>query len=198
MPPRIQVDAAQGTPFLWQARLEGLMAHAAELAQAAWDGRDAAATFRHLPPVGLLPRIAWDSEAFFPETYRLLAMQGADIVCMPTNWVPMNGQPAERMAMANTLVMANAHSNGLTVACADRTGTERGQPFIGQSLIVSYTGWPIGGPASQDKEEIVYAEANLADARRGRNWNQYNQVLRDRRTDVYDEMLGASATRGWY
>ena len=68
VPPRIQVDAAQGTPFLWQARLEGLMAHAAELAQAGWDGRDAAATFRHLPPVGILPRIAWDSEAFFPDT----------------------------------------------------------------------------------------------------------------------------------
>lgn len=70
VPPRIQVDAAQGTPFLWQARLEGLMAHAAELAQAGWDGRDAAATFRHLPPVGILPRIAWDSEAFFPDTWR--------------------------------------------------------------------------------------------------------------------------------
>ena len=26
--------------------------------------------FRYLPPVGVLPRIAWDSEAFFPETYR--------------------------------------------------------------------------------------------------------------------------------
>ena len=70
VPPRIQVDAGHGTPFLWQARLEGLMAHAAELAQAGWDGRDAAATFRHLPPVGILPRIAWDSEAFFPDTYR--------------------------------------------------------------------------------------------------------------------------------
>ena len=70
VPPRIQVDAGQGTPFLWQARLEGLMAHAAELAQAGWDGRDAAATFRHLPPVGILPRVAWDSEAFFPDTCR--------------------------------------------------------------------------------------------------------------------------------
>jgi hypothetical protein len=70
VPPRIQVDAGHGTPFLWQARLEGLMAHAAELAQAGWDGRDAAATFRHLPPVGILPRVAWDSEAFFPDTWR--------------------------------------------------------------------------------------------------------------------------------
>lgn len=28
--------------------------------------------------------------------------------------------------------------------------------------------------------------------------NEYNQVLRDRRTDVYDEMLGAEVSRGWY
>ncbi|TMQ25370.1 MAG: hypothetical protein E6K82_06865 [Candidatus Rokuibacteriota bacterium] len=54
-----------------------------------------------------------------------------------------------------------------------------------------------GGPASPDREEIIYAEANLADARRKRNWNEY-QVLRDRRTDVYDEMLGAKLSRGWY
>src|SRR3989442_535929 len=45
---------------------------------------------------------------------------------------------------------------------------------------------------------IIYAEVNLADARRKRNWNEYNQVLRDRRTDVYDEMLGAQMSRGWY
>ena len=75
---------------------------------------------------------------------------------------------------------------------------ERGQPFVGQSLIVSYTGWPIAGPASPDQEEIIYAEAHLADARRKRNWNEYNQVLGDRRTDVYDEMLGAKLSRGWY
>jgi predicted amidohydrolase len=84
------------------------------------------------------------------------------------------------------------------VAAADRVGVERGQPFIGQSVIVSYTGWPIAGPASPDHEEILYAEANLADARRKRNWNEYNQVLRDRRIDVYDEMLGAKVTRSWY
>ena len=100
--------------------------------------------------------------------------------------------------MANILCMASAHANSVFVAAADRVGVERGQPFIGQSLIVSYTGWTIGGPASPDREEIVYAEANLADARRKRNWNEYNQVLRDRRTDVYDEMLGAKMSRGWY
>jgi N-carbamoylputrescine amidase len=137
-------------------------------------------------------------DGWFPESYRLCALQGADIVCIPTNWVPIPGQDKDREAMANILVMAGAHSNSVFIAAADRVGTERGQPFEGQSVIVSYTGWPMAGPASTDKEEIIYAEANLADARRKRNWNEYNQVLRDRRGDVYDEMLGSQAPPGWY
>ena len=148
-------------------------------------------------PIGRLAAIIC-YDGWFPESWRLCALQGADIVCMSTNWVPIPGQDPRREAMANILCMAAAHSNSLFIAAADRVGEERGQPFIGQSVIVSYTGWPFGGPASYDRVEIVYAEANLADARRKRNWNEYNQVLRDRRSDVYAEMLGADAHPGWY
>ena len=136
-------------------------------------------------------------DGWFPESYRLMALQGADIVCVPTNWVPIPGQDPKREAMANILCMAAAHSNSIFIAAADRVGTERGQPFNGQSLIVSYTGWPIGGPAGVTEETIVYADLNLSDARRKRNWNEYNQVLRDRRTDLYGEMLGSDARIGW-
>jgi N-carbamoylputrescine amidase len=137
-------------------------------------------------------------DGWFPETYRLAALQGADIVCVPTNWVPIPGQAEGREAMANILAMAAAHSNSIYIACADRVGTERGQPFEGQSLIVSFTGWPVAGPASRDKEEILLAEVALGEARRARNWNAFNQVLRDRRSDLYDEMLGSDVKRGWY
>jgi N-carbamoylputrescine amidase len=137
-------------------------------------------------------------DGWFPETYRLAALQGADIVCVPTNWVPIPGQAEGREAMANILAMAAAHSNSLYIACADRVGTERGQLFEGQSLIVGHTGWPVAGPASRDKEEILTADVALGEARRARNWNAFNQVLRDRRSDVYDEMLGSDIKRGWY
>lgn len=132
-------------------------------------------------------------DGWFPETYRLLAMQGVDIVCMPTNWVPMPEQPVDRPAMATTLAMANAHSNGLNIVCANRIGTERGQPFVGQSLIVGAQGWPLAGPASHDAEEILYARINLKASRRARHLNVFNDVLRDRRDDIYDPMLGT----GW-
>jgi predicted amidohydrolase len=132
-------------------------------------------------------------DGWFPETYRLAAMQGADIVCVPTNWVPMPSQPDDRQAMAATLTMAAAHSNGLVIACADRIGTERGQPFVGQSLIVGGDGWPVAGPASRDREEILYAAIDLERTRARRALNAFNHVQRDRRGDVYDLMLGT----GW-
>ncbi len=137
-------------------------------------------------------------DIWFPEVFRLAALQGADILCVPTNWVPMPEQPEQLPKMSNILAMAGAHANSMFVAAADRIGTERGQPFIGSSLLVSHTGWPLAGPASEDCEEILIAEVNLSDARRKRNWNDFNQVLRDRRIDVYSETLGADVRRGWY
>jgi predicted amidohydrolase len=137
-------------------------------------------------------------DIWFPETFRLAALQGADLLCVPTNWVPMPSQPESMMVMANILAIGGAHSNSMFVACADRVGHERGQPFLGSSLIASHTGWPLAGPASAEGEEIIAADLNLADARRKRSLNEFNQLLRDRRTDVYGEMLGAEAKPGWY
>lgn len=127
--------------------------------------------------------ICYDS--WFPEAYRSCALDGADLICLPTNWVPIPGQDETREAMANILVMASAHANSVFVAAADRVGTERDQPFIGQSLIVSYTGWPIGGPAGRHEEEIIYADVDLAQAKTCRTWNEFNEVLTDRRPDTY-------------
>lgn len=125
-------------------------------------------------------------DAWFPELWRMAALGGADLVCLPTNWVPIPGQAPGERAMANVLCQAAAHSNGLWVAAADRVGEERGQPFIGQSLVVAPTGWPAAGPASDSEEETLVARIDLGGARRARTFNAFNHLLRDRRTDVYD------------
>lgn len=124
-------------------------------------------------------------DGWFPETFRQLAFKGAEVICIPTNWVPMPDQDPEAEAMANILHKAAAHSNGLFIACADRVGVERGQPFIGQSLILDATGWPLAGPASRQEEAILYATITpgaLADKRR---LNEFNDIFGDRRSDVY-------------
>jgi predicted amidohydrolase len=136
-------------------------------------------------------------DIWFPEIFRLAALQGADMLCVATNWVPMPAQPGNLPMMANILAMGGAHSNSMFVAAADRIGVERGQPFLGSSLIVSHTGWPLAGPASLDQEEMLIADIDLADARRNRNLTDFNERLRDRRTDMYGEMLGSKAIPGY-
>jgi N-carbamoylputrescine amidase len=136
-------------------------------------------------------------DIWFPEIFRLAALQGADMLCVATNWVPMPGQPGNLPMMANILAMGGAHANSIFVAAADRIGVERGQPFLGNSLIVSHTGWPLAGPASLDREEMITADIDLAEARRNRNLTEFNERLRDRRTDMYGEMLGSTALPGY-
>jgi len=137
-------------------------------------------------------------DGWFPEIFRRAAVQGADLVCVPTNWVPIPGQQPGQPPMANILHMAAAHSNSMVIACADRVGVERGQPFLGHSLIVSHTGWPVVGPASGSDEEILIGEVDLSAAHRDRHWNSFNHPLRDRRTDLYAEFLGADLNNKRY
>jgi N-carbamoylputrescine amidase len=134
-------------------------------------------------------------DLWFPETFRLAALGGADLLLVPTNWVPMPGQRQDLPVMANILAMSGAHSNGIFVAAADRIGVERGQPFLGCSLIIGPEGWPLAGPASPDREEILYADLDLAQARRGRTLNSFNHILRDRRPDIYDVAAEPARTR---
>lgn len=139
-------------------------------------------------PIGRIATIIC-YDCWFPEAYRACALEGADIICIPTNWVPIPGQAEGSSAMATVLCQANAHSNSVYIVAADRVGTERGQLFNGQSVIVSYTGWPVAGPASPVAEEVLYADLDLGMARAGRNWNDFNHPLRDRREEAYGAVL---------
>lgn len=150
-----------------------------------------------LTPVGRIGALVC-YDGWFPEAWRTLALKGAEIVAVPTNWVPMPNSQAQPVAMANVLVMAAAHVNGLVVAAADRVGVERGQPFLGRSLVVGPDGWILAGPASADAPQTLIAEVDVAAVRRARSLNPFNHVLRDRRTDLYDEMLGGPDAPAWY
>lgn len=135
-------------------------------------------------------------DQWFPELSRIQAAKGADLIAEPTNWVPINehertGLAEDEFARANYLAISNAHVNTVWFACADRVGTERGQPFLGRSLIVDPTGTTVSGPASQSDDEILIAhDCDIMDARTEKVWNDLNVIPRDRRTDLYDDLLG--------
>lgn len=124
-------------------------------------------------------------DAWFPETFRSAAVRDADLVVLPSNWVPVPGQPATLPTMANMMCLTAAHSNQIYVLAASRIGVERGVSFVGRSLIVGPDGWPIGGPASLDAEELVTARIDPVGTRGARAGNPFNQPLRDRRPELY-------------
>jgi predicted amidohydrolase len=94
----------------------------------------------------------------FPETARVMALQGADILILPTNW------PGSRGIIPQYVINTRAFENRVFVVAVDRVGTERGSKFIGMSKITSPSGDTLA-EGSRDNEEILYAEVNLAEAR---------------------------------
>lgn len=138
--------------------------------------------------IGLL--ICWD--IWFPEVARILTVQGADIICSVNNWVftppPLFDETGK--AMASYLTMATSHQNSVHIIAADRIGEERGNKFLGCSLITALNGWPIGRVASAEDEEILYADIDVVGGRSAVMWTDLNDLPRDRRTDLYDETLG--------
>jgi predicted amidohydrolase len=138
--------------------------------------------------IGLL--VCWD--IWFPETARIVSQMGADIICIPTGWVwtPPPLYDSSGVCMAAHLTITAAHANNVFIATADRIGEERGAGFMGNSLIANTTGWPIDRIAGPNEDTIIYADVDLTAARTAPIWNQLNDLHRDRRTDLYDSMLG--------
>ncbi len=73
-------------------------------------------------------------DASFPEAARSLALLGADLIVLPTNWPPGSE------CTAACCINARALENGVFYLAVNRVGTERGFRFIGQSRICDPTG----------------------------------------------------------
>ncbi|UOQ57655.1 hypothetical protein MUN78_02080 [Leucobacter allii] len=130
--------------------------------------------------VGML--ICYD--AWIPESFRSLAVKGADLVLAPSDWVPNPRQPADVPPLAHIMVMAGAHSNQLYVAAASRWGNERGQQFIGRSVIADHSGWLLADAGSG--EEVITAVIDPVGSRSDRRNDPFNRPLGDRRVSQYD------------
>lgn len=152
-----------------------------------WDRERAAFDAGDQPPPVVRTRwgtlgvlICYDLE--FPEMPRLLGLAGCDVVAVPANWplmpTPAGEHPAEVIA-----AMAASRSNGLYIACCDRSGTERGQVWTEGTAIVGPDGWVIT-TADEDGAAQVVADLALA---RDKSLSTVNDVLRDRRPELYHD-----------
>lgn len=122
----------------------------------------------------------------FPEPARCLALMGADLIVLPTNWPP--GAEAAAEYAINTRAMENT----VYYAAADRIGVERGVSFIGKSKICDPLGKTIAF-ADHTDEAILYADIDVARSRnkhliRKAGVNEVNRIA-DRHPEMYGKLV---------
>ena len=118
----------------------------------------------------------------FPESSRVLALLGADLVVLPTNW------PGGARRTAKYLVQARALENHIYYAAVNRVGEERGFQFIGMSRVVDCNGELLAS-TDGDGETVLYATLEPSRARQKQIVNipgkyEVNRVA-DRRPEMY-------------
>ncbi|HET9125746.1 MAG TPA: nitrilase-related carbon-nitrogen hydrolase [Solirubrobacteraceae bacterium] len=133
--------------------------------------------------------ICYDLE--FPELTRTLALAGVDLLLVPTNW-PLMPRPGDERPGEVINAMATARLNHIAVACADRCGVEREQPWTGASTIVDADGWAVGETpwrAGADRRPgPLYADVYLARSR-DKRFTELADALADRRPELYGAVV---------
>ena len=127
--------------------------------------------------------ICYDVE--FPELTRMVALAGTQLLLVPTNWPLMDRPDGERPAEI-VIAMAAARGNRMAVACADRTGVERDQPWTGCSTIIGADGWVAAEKAGADAltPGPVIADLDLELAL-DKRYTELADVFADRRPSLY-------------
>lgn len=121
----------------------------------------------------------------FPEAMRVMALRGADVIALPTNW------PSGAETAPEYVLRARARENGCYVVAANRIGDEKGRQFIGMSQIVGPDG-VILAQAGTDTVTI-FATIEPERARRKRivhepgEWEQ--DTVGDRRPELYRDLI---------
>ena len=116
------------------------------------------------------------------ESARLAAVNGADILCFPTN---STGQSL-------SMLQAWAEMNGLYVIGANRSNTERGYHMTGASVVYSPDGEKLsesvyteeGMPLGEDETVILYAEIDPS-----KFDNKGKARLRNREPQLYGDLM---------
>ncbi len=118
----------------------------------------------------------------FPEVARVLALQGADIICHPSNLV---------LTYCQKTMLSRSLENSVYSITANRTGREI-RPhsellFTGQSQIVGPNG-EIIACSDSEQEEVLVEDINLALAR-DKSITANNDLFGDRRSEFYNSLF---------
>lgn len=111
----------------------------------------------------------------FPELYRLLTLNGAEVIFVPANFTYPTGK-----AHWSTLLRARAIENGVYVLAPGQCGQKPNVLAYGHSMIIDPWGNVLA--EAQEEETVVYADIDLDYIPKVR---EQVPSLSNRRTDVY-------------
>ena len=128
----------------------------------------------------------------FPEAARMCALDGADLIALPTNW------PVGVEFHPGIFAPARAAENHCYLLACDRVGIESGTTFIGRSLLIDYDGRQLA-VASDTEEALLVGEIDPDAARqthvRRRPGEHEWDTMADRRPGLYRRLLEPAVSR---
>jgi len=108
----------------------------------------------------------------WPESYRVMGLQGVELVVLGFNTPSVNSQrpsegPAERMFHHKLSLQAGAYQNATYVVAVAKAGVEDGHPLMGGTMIVDPNGFVLAEGATE-ADELVVAAIDLDETRFGK------------------------------
>ena len=121
----------------------------------------------------------------YPESFRALALGGAELVL-----VPQAGSVAEwPEGLFEAEMRVAAFQNGIFVALCNRVGPEEALTFAGESFVCDPTGTVIAR-AGEGTDEILHCDLDLSEVAAS---HAKGLFFPDRRPELYADWLGATA-----
>ena len=121
--------------------------------------------FKVWKTMGTLMGMCICNDRRWPETFRVMGLQSAEVVVLgyntPSHNIHWHEPPHLRMFHHLLLLQAHAHENALWVGAAAKCGFEDGFHMIGGSAIVSPTG-EIVAQAQSEEDEVISCNCDLS------------------------------------
>lgn len=110
----------------------------------------------------------------FPELSRRLALEGADMICVPAQW------PKPRQEHWRTLLRARAIENQVPVVAANACGPIGKLEFFGMSMVIDHCGEVLADAGETPGEVLATLDPQAMAA-----WRAQIPCFADRRPEVY-------------
>ena len=146
------------------------------------DGFDVSNAFGGLIGMALCNDRRW------PETYRVMALKGVEVILIgyntPMHYAPDPSQDALQSFHNQLVMQAGAYQNGTWVVGVAKGGVEEGVDSLAESMIIAPSGQIIAQATTTAQDELVVADCDL-------DWcKHYKETLFDferyRRPEMYD------------